>query len=268
MKKFEGIMILSDMDDTLLNDDLEISQGNRRAISYFMENGGIFSLATGRSKSGMEHFLHDFKVNAPAVIYNGAVTYDFSKNTLVDSFSIGKAGYDLAVTVMEMFPNIGIEANTVDQPYAVRTNDYVKEHYRLVKANYVECPIEQVPLPLLSVLFCGKGEYITEVFDYIERTHPGDFFYERIRDNLLAVMHREANKGAASLALCKVMGISPDNLYVIGDGTNDVELISCTKNAYAPENACEQVLRLNPHVLPSNDNDALAALIALLDEKF
>ena len=50
MKKFQGMLLLSDMDGTILNDKKEISQENKDAVRYFTENGGYFSLATGRSK--------------------------------------------------------------------------------------------------------------------------------------------------------------------------------------------------------------------------
>ena len=77
MSKFDGYLILSDMDGTLLGDDRQISQENREAVAYFTQNGGRFAVATGRSKAGMEYFLQDIAINAPCVICNGAVVYDF-----------------------------------------------------------------------------------------------------------------------------------------------------------------------------------------------
>ena len=68
MKIFEGTMILTDLDGTYLADDHHISAENRAAAEWFMENGGRFSIATGRSKAGMEHFFPELRINAPAIL--------------------------------------------------------------------------------------------------------------------------------------------------------------------------------------------------------
>ena len=53
MGRFDGVMILTDMDGTLLNSQRQLSRGNQEAAGYFMEQGGLFSVATGRAKRAM-----------------------------------------------------------------------------------------------------------------------------------------------------------------------------------------------------------------------
>ena len=48
VKKFEGILITTDLDGTLLNDEHIIPKENLDAIEYFKENGGYFTFITGR----------------------------------------------------------------------------------------------------------------------------------------------------------------------------------------------------------------------------
>ena len=47
MKKFEGILMVTDLDGTLLRNDKSISEENLKAIEYFKSNGGIFAFVTG-----------------------------------------------------------------------------------------------------------------------------------------------------------------------------------------------------------------------------
>ena len=68
---FDGTLILSDLDGTLLNSNAQISQGNIDALKYYMDNGGRFSFATGRNYLGMGYFNDSIPVNAPAVTSNG-----------------------------------------------------------------------------------------------------------------------------------------------------------------------------------------------------
>ena len=46
---FDGILICTDLDGTLLANDKSISDENLRAIEYFKENGGYFTFVTGRT---------------------------------------------------------------------------------------------------------------------------------------------------------------------------------------------------------------------------
>ena len=48
MKKFEGILITTDLDGTLLRNDKSVSRENLSAIEYFKENAGVFTFVTGR----------------------------------------------------------------------------------------------------------------------------------------------------------------------------------------------------------------------------
>ena len=48
MKRFEGILICTDLDGTLLKNDGSISLENREAIEYFKQEGGYFTFVTGR----------------------------------------------------------------------------------------------------------------------------------------------------------------------------------------------------------------------------
>ena len=71
MKKFEGCLFVSDMDATLLTSDHQISDKNRRAIEYFISEGGRFTVATGRMVDAVGAYLGRLPINAPAVLHNG-----------------------------------------------------------------------------------------------------------------------------------------------------------------------------------------------------
>ena len=49
MGKFDGVLLVSDYDDTLYNHKLEVSEENRAAIESFIAQGGTFTVATGRA---------------------------------------------------------------------------------------------------------------------------------------------------------------------------------------------------------------------------
>lgn len=85
MGKFDGLLLVSDFDNTLVYteealqkcvDMPPVSDKNRAALEYFMANGGLFAVATGRAKPAFETVVDGIPMNAPTVLFNGAAIYD------------------------------------------------------------------------------------------------------------------------------------------------------------------------------------------------
>ena len=83
MSLFEGILLISDIDGTLINKNFEIPQRNIDAINYFVENGGHFSLATGRSLEATRPYSKKVNMSCPAIVFNGGALCDFHNNEIV-----------------------------------------------------------------------------------------------------------------------------------------------------------------------------------------
>lgn len=88
MGKFDGVLLLSDFDNTLVyTEDALLSGGrlpplnsaNREAIHYFMAEGGIFSVATGRALPSFAPIAPTLPMNGPTILFNGAALYDFAR---------------------------------------------------------------------------------------------------------------------------------------------------------------------------------------------
>ena len=80
MKKFNGILIATDLDGTLLRKDKSVSDENKKAIEYFKENGGYFTIITGRPMAVNHAICEEVNPNAPIGCLNGGGIYDLQKN--------------------------------------------------------------------------------------------------------------------------------------------------------------------------------------------
>ena len=78
MGKFDGVLLASDFDNTILNTEIPrrtgcpippISRRNTDALRYFMANGGRFAVATGRALPAFRLFADQIPMNAPAVVW-------------------------------------------------------------------------------------------------------------------------------------------------------------------------------------------------------
>ena len=160
MKKFEGCLLLSDMDGTILNDNKEISEENKRAIEYFIENGGKFSLATGRSKRSMEYYVKEIPINAPVVVYNGSGVYDFEKEEFVFTRFMNDKCISFVDDLCGKFPFLCAEVYLEDSEYVVQANEITKRHFEFIRLEMIEKKSNEIPLPWVKVNFVADRKSV------------------------------------------------------------------------------------------------------------
>ena len=268
MNRFDGKLIVTDLDGTYLYDDHHISRENREAVRYFMDHGGLFTVATGRSKAGMEHFFPELEINAPAILYNGSVIYDFNRKADVLDTCVGEDGFHLCKALESAFPAAGIEVYANHCPYVAQDSYWTRRHFQNVKMPWNFCPAEDIPQPWLNLVITGERPLLEEISAFTTAQFPGRFFLQFSSDHMLEVMHPEANKGVAVRHLQELLGVQAEALYVCGDGTNDVQLLKSSFHSCAPADACPQVLSIARHILPPYQEHAIACLISQMEKGF
>ena len=72
------------------------------------------------------------------------------------------------------------------------------------------------------------------------------------------------SKGKALSAIMAEFGLSAEEIAVIGDGGNDVSMLSLTPNSYAVRNACAQAKAVSRHTVGSSCENGVAEMIHLL----
>ena len=69
-------LIVSDVDDTLIDHSLTLSPRTRRALDLARETGVRFTIATGRMFDSTTPFIDILDVHEPVICCQGAVTID------------------------------------------------------------------------------------------------------------------------------------------------------------------------------------------------
>lgn len=117
MALFSDVLLTVDFDRTLTAPDSSIPERNLQAIRYFMDNGGAFTLNTGRSVNTMGALLHTIPVNAPFLLYNGSAAYDVSTGRLQQVKTIDLDIWQTMAEVHEAFPELNLEIQSVKTHY-------------------------------------------------------------------------------------------------------------------------------------------------------
>ena len=119
MGKFGDILLVSDFDRTLTNKEDEIPQANLDAIADFMREGGAFTVATGQSVEAHGKRYNRVPMNAPCIVFNGSVLYDFERKEALDITELPPDAGKLAEELAASFPKCLVTVQTLDAEYIV-----------------------------------------------------------------------------------------------------------------------------------------------------
>ena len=120
---FSDILLTVDFDRTLTAPDSSIPERNLEAIRYFMENGGAFTVNTGRSVPMYRRLLNEVPVNAPLLLYNGSAACDARTGELSLLHPIGMDTWQTVRELLALFPDLTVEVQGVDAHYNFIPNE-------------------------------------------------------------------------------------------------------------------------------------------------
>lgn len=263
--KFDGITIVSDMDWTLLTSDKKISKKNKEAIDYFRNNGGTFTIASGRIYPKVLMYAEELKLNSPFISHNGGVIYDFNKNSVVYKKVFDKKIIDVLKKVMEDFPDYGFEAASLDEVYFLRDGEFIRKHIRDEEFKDLKwIKPDEINFDITKILIAHSPKKISE----LEKIIPSVYYnYTAYRSDLyyFEIVPLGVTKGSALPNLRKILGKNATKVYAIGDGINDLEMIKESDFGVAVKNALPRLKENADFIIPySNDESAVAGLIELI----
>ena len=205
IRSLKDILVVSDMDNTLLTPEDGVPFVNQVTMRLFCALGGHFTVATGRTMESAGRHLDSMTLSAPAILY-------------------------------------GVEIMTEDGGICVvRANEYTYRHTVHEGLTYRMAPLEELDGGWNKVLFACSHEMLMQIQDFLDaRKYPGVYFIATNR-NYFEIMPEGAAKGAALGELCTYMGIPIENTVAIGDYFNDIELMRAAGHSVAMGNAPKEV---------------------------
>jgi len=134
---FSDVLLTVDYDRTLTAPDSTIPERNLTAIRYFIDNGGTFTVNTGRSVPMTKVFRDRVPVNAPLLLYNGSAAYDVNEKRLTFCHAIDLDLWETVRKCEDLFPDLTVEVQGVDAHYRFSDNpmwDAFSEHQNCAHA--------------------------------------------------------------------------------------------------------------------------------------
>lgn len=248
--KFEGYLLVTDFDDTFCpKHGAPVPEENRRAARRFMDEGGLFTIATGRDVRSYYSIRDKVTVNAPLVLSNGAVIFDGeSGESWYESFLPFSCRNDLTAA-RDAFPGTGMEIHRGADVRVCGRNATLEEHLSRMGVPVSEADPGHILYPWTKVVLVAPDELRAEsetahaLCAWIAAQFPGR--YEAVPSGALVdVVAAGSDKGSGVRRLADFLDILPEHVVCIGDGWNDIPMLRAAGRAFAPETALPEVLAL------------------------
>lgn len=245
---FSDILLTVDYDRTLTGPDSTIPERNIEAIRYFMDNGGAFTVNTGRSIPMTKVFRDRVPVNAPLLLYNGSLAYDVRDGSLSNVREIAMDMWETVEKVQKLFPDLTVEVQALDAHYNFTPNPLFDDFsvwqdcaYALAKPGQDLGPFLKFTLygefrdATMSHLYEGTAAELARMDDaeeLLRRTFGDKIAVFRAAPRIIDVQAAGVSKARAARDLQKQLGRKL--LVCVGDGENDVSMLRDADFSFSP----------------------------------
>lgn len=274
-------LYVSDLDGTLLGSNERTSDFTNRTINELVKQGMLFSYATARSYVTAHKVTQGLQAQIPVISYNGAFVRDHASGEILLSsyFEDGAEALLRELMKADVYPIVYATFNFCGK---FSENSYEKFSKNFCeKFSYIP---QRATEGMLRFLDTRKGDERERAVSTEEELLDGDIFYftcideykklrtlyERYRERYHCVLSQEmytkawfleimplaTSKARAVMRLKEHLGC--DRVVAFGDSYNDMDMFQIADEAYAVENAVEELKAVATGIIASNDDDGVA----------
>jgi len=277
---YSDILLTADFDRTITAADGSIPQKNLDAISYFMENGGTFTVNTGRNLPvSVNNILDVVPMNAPFLFADGCGAYDWKEGRLVEHTDFPVDIAEISAELTEKYPYITQEIQCITKHFRPGYDEGWERFNRDNRCSAWDyAPVSQIDQPVLRLVlrarfsldnvfygYDAKGLYASteeenaafqQMLNDIEMRY-GDKIGVTRDSKWVSTVH---TKGRSKLTIARKLQQLLDKkvLVCIGDARNDLPMLEGADYAFCPSDGA--VADRFPNVCPCSEG-SIADLI-------
>lgn len=265
-------IISTDLDGTLLDSDLQISEQNKAAMEQLAQKGVVVAVSTGRSYAEIPKRLREFPTLRYHSSSNGAATFDRDSGKCI--LSLGIEGEDKkflletlrkyhAVFTIHFDGASYFKKEWLDRDFmrSYRMSEQFIQHI-YDRQNVIEDFEEFCDRQPIAESCCGffrNDEDLSACRDAF--LAQGNFSISASMPDNLEVYSARAGKGNALLALAEKLGIDAAETIAVGDGTNDADNLQKAGLGLAVSNADPLLLPYADQTICSNDEHIMKYIL-------
>ncbi|MHC5279264.1 Cof-type HAD-IIB family hydrolase [Listeria kieliensis] len=277
-------VIASDMDGTLLNSDIRVTEENVKAIEYARGKGIHFVLCTGRMYDDAMRLINEAGLFAPAICMNGAEIRDehgkIQLQHVIDK-DLAKKTFQILTDLgmyTEIFTNIGPVTVDREKGKAFMIEMFQKLHpestvqmiTEQIENRFEAKNIHEIKDPerifsndemkiLKFITFSPNPDVLKQAREALNVSNELAIT-SSFSDNIEITNH-EAQKGISLQYYVEKLGVSLEEAFAIGDNMNDISMLKMAGYSVAMGNAEDKVKKEAKFITTTNDENGVAAAI-------
>lgn len=275
LKSADIRLIAFDLDETLLNAAKKVTPRNKAALERAADKGIMIVPTTGRLFQAIPEEIRAFPFLRYAITINGAAVFDVLAG---DNLYKAEIPLEKAIEIMsylDQFPviydcykdNGGFMTQAMwDRAEVFAPNAYYVQSIRTRRKPVPELKefLRQQGGSVQKIqLFATDPALRTALLNELPRRFDGLAVSSSVSRNV-EINHKDANKGAALMALASRLGLSRSQVMAFGDGLNDISMIREAGIGVAMQNAVEEVKSAADMITGSCEESGVAEVIELL----
>ena len=261
-------MVVSDMDGTLLNSDLKISQENLNAIEALRNKGIRFCIATGRPEQLIKEYIEPLRMTDPMIMYNGSVIgHPFMDEKL---YELKLADEDIRAIIEYCEKNDVCYMSYAKDKLISKPNyrvDFFEERNKQLddKNKCIFEDIRDIDIiinenDISKILLIEQDlKKFNEVKKFVMQFTQ--FEIATSQKGFIDINPKGASKGNALKVLADHFGYTLDEIVVFGDQDNDVSMLKVAGIGVAMANASEAAKSVASDTTSSNNDNGVAKWI-------
>lgn len=263
-------LIAFDMDGTLLNSEKKIAKSSLETIEKAHRAGKEIVLNTGRCLAELTEHLAILPQVRFVNSVSGALVLDVQKGTHIYEQFLSPDIMQQLISFAEMeqaMPHIMSENSIVQISHEKEMAKYhmgiyqemfdrVTEKWENLAAQFAAAPFSAAKFNIYHLNVASRERTKQRVLD---AGLPVSLAYAE--GSSLEVSAKGINKGYGLQKICAHIGISPEEMIVVGDADNDLDALKVAGLAVAMGNSNEHVLQTADVTVADNDHDGCAEAI-------
>ena len=264
-------LVAVDVDGTLLDGAHRLRTEVKEAINRLAASGCRVVLATARGPQAVVEIVRQFDFAPSLICFSGGWIGELD-STLMEAANVRfdrRLAADFAGSILNEAINQGVEPNvfTPDSWRVRKLTDEIEEEMRivnlqpLVSEELLAGNIEPSKIMLISRL--DKADIalpsIERAIQSLSTVAFSTITYSK--RNYLEILPGGVNKAKAVAAFSQSLGVDLSEVAAIGDGLNDLEMLSEAGFAIAMGNASDRLKAVADLVVRSNDEAGVAQAV-------
>lgn len=271
---FDGCLLASDIDGTLLDDGF-INPENIERIKFFVNEGGAFAIATGRGVGAVSMVTDVIDCIGPSVVANGAMIYDYKNQEIIKEYLLPESDKRVAGFVINTSSDIGIEIHSGKRVLVANATSETEDREQYEKFNVEKISLDeamQYNWTKILFTFPSVEERAKLKNQVMELNIESDLletiaFVDGRTRYYLEVVPKGISKAASLQNLCDLLGIKKGGFFAIGDYYNDLTMLKYADISATTCDAPDEIKELSDFVGCSCKDGAVADFINYLTKK-